>query len=141
MRNNYLKTGWLYMSLLLFISCSQDDLDDLNDTLYIRHKGADMPAHIYGNASEKVFMILLHGGPGDSGLAYRFGTMKSRIEKSCAVVYFDQRGSGMSQGRFSENDFNIDVMAEDVMALVKVIQHKYGYDSRFFLMGHSWGGT
>ncbi|MEW7280300.1 alpha/beta hydrolase [Aquimarina sp. 2201CG1-2-11] len=141
MRNNYLKIGLFFVSALFFMSCAKEDINDLSDTFYVRHKGADMPAHIYGNASEKVFLILLHGGPGDSGLSYRFGTIKNRIEKSCAVVYFDQRGSGMSQGRFSENDFNIDVMTEDVMALVKVIQHKYGNDSRFFLMGHSWGGT
>ncbi len=129
------------LSFLCLLSCTKEDINDLSDTFYVRHKGADMPAHIYGNASEKVFMIILHGGPGDSGLVYRFGTIKNRIEKSCAVVYFDQRGSGMSQGRFSKNDFNIDIMTEDVMALVKVIQHKYGQDSRFFLMGHSWGGT
>jgi pimeloyl-ACP methyl ester carboxylesterase len=74
-------------------------------------------------------------------LIYRAGTIKSKIEKDYAVVYFDQRGSGMSQGRYSEDGISIDIMAEDVLALVKVIKHKYGDDSRFFLMGHSWGGT
>jgi pimeloyl-ACP methyl ester carboxylesterase len=56
-------------------------------------------------------------------------------------VYFDQRGSGMAQGNYSENGITIDIMAEDVLALVKVIKQKYGSDSRFFLLGHSWGGT
>ncbi len=128
-------------SLLFVLSCSKEDFNDLSDTLYVRHKGADMPAHIYGNGSEKVFLIILHGGPGGSGFIYRAGTIKSKIEKDYAVVYFDQRGSGMSQGRYSEDGISIDIMAEDVLALVKVIKHKYGDDSRFFLMGHSWGGT
>jgi len=28
-----------------------------------------------------------------------------------------------------------------ILALVKVMKRKYGNDSRFFLLGHSWGGT
>lgn len=139
--NKIQKTISVLISVLFVLSCTQDDVGDLSDTLYVRHKGADMPAHIYGNASEKVFLIILHGGPGGNGLSYRSGTIKSEIEKTCAVVYYDQRGSGMSQGKYSEDGISIEIMAEDVLALVKVIQHKYGDDSKFFLMGHSWGGT
>ena len=135
------RTGLFLFVSMLVISCSKEDLDELSDTFYVRHKGSDMPAHIYGNGSEKVFLIMLHGGPGGTGLTYRVGTIKSKIEKNCAVVYFDQRGAGNSQGQFPKEDFNVDIMAEDVLALVKVIQTKYGSDSRFFLMGHSWGGA
>lgn len=136
----------LKMVLLVFItlsisSCSKDDdLSNLNDTLIVRHKKADMPAYIHGNGSEKVFLITLHGGPGGMGLSFR-GTAFNSIENTCAVVYFDQRGSGMSQGSYSESEVTINLMAEDILALVKVIKKKYGNDSRFFLLGHSWGGT
>lgn len=123
-------------------SCSNDEnLNNLNETIFVRHENADMPAYIHGNASEKIFLIILHGGPGGYGLSYRNSTIKSEIEKECAVVYFDQRGSGMSQGNYSESGISIDIMAQDVLALVKVIQHKYGKDAKLFLMGHSWGGT
>lgn len=139
---NTIKIVVLIVIVLSVFSCSkEEDLNDLSDTLFVRHKDADMPAYIYGNGSEKIFFIILHGGPGGIGLGYRGGTIKSEIEKACAVVYFDQRGSGMSQGSYSESGVSIDIMAEDVLALVKVIKHKYGSDSRFFLMGHSWGGT
>ncbi len=142
MKNNILKLIWILPFILVLISsCKKENLDDLSTTLYVRHKGADMPAYIYGNASEKVFLIILHGGPGDGGRGYRVGAIKSEIEKNCAVVYFDQRGSGMSAGHYSEDDVSVDIMAEDVMALVAVIRHKYGNDSKFFLLGHSWGGT
>lgn len=128
--------------LFILFSCSKEDnLNNLNDTLFVRHKNADMPAYIHGNASERVFLIILHGGPGGFGLNHRRATIKSDIEKEYAVVYFDQRGSGISQGSYSEDDINIDIMAEDVLALAKVIKHKYGNDSKLFLMGHSWGGT
>ncbi len=140
--NNYSKAILLIVVLWTTFSCSKDEnISNLNETLFVRHKNADMPAYIHGNASEKVFLIILHGGPGGIGLSYRTSTIKSVIEKTCAVVYFDQRGSGMAQGSYSKNGINIDIMAEDVLALAKVIKHKYGNDSRLFLMGHSWGGT
>ncbi len=138
----YSKTLLILVVLCTAFSCSSEENNSyLNETIFVRHKDADMPAYIHGNASENIFLIILHGGPGGIGLTYRSNTIKSDIEKECAVVYFDQRGSGMAQGGYSENGINIDIMAEDVLALVKVIKNKYGNDSRFFLMGHSWGGT
>lgn len=132
----------LLLVVLLFGSCSQDsDLDNLSDTVFLRNKNADMPAYIYGNGSEKVFLITLNGGPGGVGLGVRSTVFKDQIEPQYAVVYLDQRGSGMSQGSYTDNEVSIDVMAEDVLALVKVLKKKYGDDSRFFLLGHSWGGT
>ncbi len=123
-------------------SCSKENINinNLNETIFVRHKNADMPAYIRGNASEKVFLITLHGGPGDIGLSFS-GKAFNRIENQYGVVYFDQRGSGNSQGHYSEDNVSIDLMAEDVLALVKVMKHKFGNDSRFFLLGHSWGGT
>lgn len=129
--------------VLSIYSCSEENvnINDLNETIFVRHKNADMPAHIHGNGSGKVFLIILHGGPGGTGLGYRVNTIRTEIEKNNAVVYFDQRGSGGSQGNYSEDDLSIDLMAEDVLALAKVIKAKYGDDSKLFLMGHSWGGT
>lgn len=139
---NTIKSIALILTLISIVSCSKEDnLNNLDDTIFVRHKNADMPAYIHGNASEKVFLIILHGGPGGIGLSYRNLTIKDRIEKECAVVYFDQRGSGMSQGNYSKDGITIDIMAEDILALAKVIKHKYGDDSKLFLMGHSWGGT
>lgn len=128
--------------ILSVFSCADDDvnLSDLDETIFVRHKNADMPAYIHGNGSEKVFLIILHGGPGGDGLQYRLNTVKSELERNYAVVYFDQRGSGNSQGNYAAGDVDIDLMAEDVLALAKVIKAKYGEDSRLFLMGHSWGG-
>lgn len=133
-------------TLLLVIgmwSCSKEeiDLNNLDETIYVRHKKADMPAYIYGNGSEKVFLVILHGGPGGHGLQYRSRSFRDEIEKNNAVVYFDQRGSGNSQGSYSEEDLSVDLMAEDVLALAKVIKARYGNDSKLFLMGHSWGGA
>lgn len=140
---NKIKILAIIIMVLSIFSCSKEesDISDLQETIYVRHKNADMPAYIYGNGSEKVFLIILHGGPGGNGLSYRINTIRTEIEKNNAVVYFDQRGSGNSQGNYSEEDLSVDLMAEDVLALAKVIKTKYGDDSKLFLMGHSWGGT
>ncbi len=138
----YSRIVLILVVLATAFSCAKEENSSLiNETIFVRHKDADMPAYIHGNASENIFLIILHGGPGGFGLSYRSNTIKNDIEKECAVVYFDQRGSGMAQGSYSENGINIDIMAEDVLALVNVIKTKYGSDARFFLMGHSWGGA
>lgn len=139
--NKYPKALLLIVVLCTIFSCSNDENSShLDDTIFVRHKDADMPAYIHGDASDNVFLIMLHGGPGGIGLDYR-GPAFDRLENTVTVVYFDQRGSGMAQGSYSKNGINIDIMAEDILALVKVIKKKYGNDARFFLMGHSWGGA
>lgn len=139
--NTYAKTLLLIVLLGTIFSCSKDqNSSNLDETIFVRHKNADMPAYIHGDASDNLFLIMLHGGPGGLGLSYR-GPAFDKFEDEFAVVYFDQRGSGMAQGSYSENGISIDIMAEDVLALVKVLKTKYGNDARFFLMGHSWGGT
>ena len=138
-----LKTGVSLLILLSIFSCTKEEmnLNNLNETIYLRHRQADMPAYVHGNASDKIFLIYLHGGPSGMGLEARINTMITEVEKNNAVVYFDQRGSGNAQGNYSEDDVSIDAMADDVLALVKVLRIKYGDDAKFFLMGASWGGT
>ena len=126
--------------ILLFSACEKDKLSStLSDVLYVKYKNAEMPAYIYGNGSEKIFLIILNGGPGGKGLEYRIGGVKD-LEDKYAVVYLDQRGSGMSTGNYSGPEVTPTLMAEDVLALVKVLKYKYGNDLKFFLLGHSWGG-
>ncbi|MEO0732496.1 MAG: alpha/beta fold hydrolase, partial [Bacteroidota bacterium] len=137
------KTVIAVLLLLNLFACSQEEINlgNLNETIYVRHRGADMPAYVHGNAAEKVFLIYLHGGPSGAGLQARMNTMITEVEANNAVVYFDQRGSGEAQGHYSREDVTIDAMVEDVLALVKVLRTRYGADTKFFLMGASWGGA
>ncbi len=144
MKTQMLSIDLYKILLFLFaglISCSSDDLSDLNEVIYVRHANADIPAHIYGNGTSETFIILLHGGPGGSGLDYRIGSYSERLEERYAVVYFDQRGQGMAQGNYDKDEVTVELMAADVDALARVLHHKYGNDIRLFLLGHSWGGT
>jgi len=46
----------------------------------------------------------------------------------------------MTQGHGNSNDLYINKMAEDLYHLVLTLKHKYGKDTKCFILGHSWGG-
>lgn len=131
----------LFVILISILSCKKEDSLILSDDFRVRHDNADMPVYVHGNASEKVFIIFIHGGPGDSGYANRAGKAAEELEKKYVMVYWDQRGQGMSEGKTNPDDITIDLMAEDLQAVIKVLKYKYGNDIKIFLLGHSWGGT
>ena len=140
LRSRYL-FALLVASLCWFASCEKTDLAELDEAFTLRHRGADMPVYVHGDATDGVFLIVLHGGPGGNGQTYRVGDMREVVEREMAVVYWDQRGSGMAQGSYQRDELTIELMVSDVLALTDVLRHRYGADSRFVLMGHSWGGT
>lgn len=111
-----------------------------SDLIYIRHEGADMPVHVHGNAASKKFILLVHGGPGGSGLEYRSGEFSESLEAEYAVGYWDQRGQGMSQGHYGTELVNVDQMAKDLHAVAQGLRFHYGTDISIYVFGHSWGG-
>jgi pimeloyl-ACP methyl ester carboxylesterase len=113
----------------------------MEETIYIRNQGADMPAFIRGNGASEVFIIFLHGGPGGNSLKYRTGSYSKTLEEKYAMVYWDQRGQGNSHGHLENSEMSIDLMVEDTYALVKTLKQHYGQGISVFLLGHSWGGT
>ena len=73
---------WLLTLLsTILLSCKKENVSKLSDSFHLKSNGADMPVHVFGNASDKTFIILLHGGPGDNGLAYRSGKYAEELEK------------------------------------------------------------
>ena len=134
------KVIYCFLGLLILSSCLHDgESNILKETLYVRYKGADMPAYVHGNADSKVFLIVVHGA-GSFGLSFRSGIFTDELEEEFGVVYFDQRGQSMAQGHYENPEQLIQLMAEDVQALIKVLQNKYGTDYSYFLLGHSLGG-
>ena len=122
-------------------SCKRENISELSDSFHLKSNGSDMPVHVFGNATDQTFIILLHGGPGDNGLAYRSGMYAEKLEERYAMVYWDQRGQGMSQGSFTKDNLTVNEMAEDLYNLILTLKLKYGQNISIFLMGHSWGGT
>ncbi|MBO6518127.1 MAG: alpha/beta hydrolase, partial [Bacteroidia bacterium] len=137
---NKIASTIILIASLLLASCGTGDIKQ-GEVLYLRNKGADMPAYVYGNTGSKVFVILLHGGPGGNGLEYRSGNYVEQLEKEVAMVYWDQRGQGNSRGNNHKEELTMDLLLDDLDQLVRVVKERYGNDISLFLLGHSWGGT
>lgn len=139
---NILIPSILLTTLLLMTSCQQtDDISILSDSFTLKRHDAEMPVYVHGNATDNIFVLTLHGGPGDSAQAFRTGGWNEELEEKYAMVYWDQRGAGSSQGNLNSENFNLESMKNDVLAVVALLKHKYGDDITLFLYGHSWGAV
>jgi pimeloyl-ACP methyl ester carboxylesterase len=128
------------LSIAFLFSCSKTDLESIYETIYVANKGADMPVYLFGNQTSKKVILVIHGGPGGNGLVYRTGRWKDNLEQNYLMAYWDQRGQGMSEGNYSNDELTVDKMAEDLYAVVKTLKFKLGNDTKIILLGHSWGG-
>ncbi|MBL56182.1 MAG: hypothetical protein CMP61_03245 [Flavobacteriales bacterium] len=130
----------IILSVLLFSCRNNQDVSKLDETIYVRSQGSDMPVHIHGNLNSKVLLLMVHGGPGGSGLDYRAGKYTVPLEQRFAVAYWDQRGQGMSHGKYNTEAMTLDQMCKDLDAVIQVLQAKYGDSIKTVVLGHSWGG-
>jgi pimeloyl-ACP methyl ester carboxylesterase len=135
-----LALAWLLDFLLSLSACEKHEYYTEGDYFFLRNKGADMPIWVRGNKASKVFILLLHGGPGGStSHGYIANKAFQELEKQYAVVYWDQRASGISQGNPDPATITIPQFVEDLDKVVELIKAKYS-NPNLFLMGHSWGG-
>jgi proline iminopeptidase len=115
-------------------------LYEQGDYFFLRNKGADMPVWVRGNIASNVFIIHLHGGPGGSSITEAQEKAFLGLETDHAVVYWDQRASGASQGNAKPETMTMEQFVEDLNQLVIFIKSKYS-NPKLFLFGHSWGGA
>lgn len=126
----------------MMISCNKDeDLVNVDEVIWVRSNGADMPVHVHGTLENSTIILIVHGGPGGNGLEYRSGKYTEPLEARYAMAYWDQRGQGMSHGHYSDGDVTVSQMADDLDAVIKVLKAKYGANNKLVVLGHSWGGT
>lgn len=137
------------LSCLLILStlfaCQKENIElsaTLNDRFWLKHKGAEMPVVVEGNATSKTFVILLHGGPGGNSTFYNRGSVEfsDRIEQEFAMVYYDQRASGSARGNLEESTLTVAQLVEDLEKLIDLLHFRYGDDIKIALAGNSWGG-
>lgn len=101
--------------------------------------GAMLHSEAFGNP-DSTMIVCLHGGPGGD---YRYLlNCKDLADHGYRVIFYDQRGSGLSQ-RFSEKSYtNLGMGALDLMydELSGVIAHyRTSPNQKVYLIGHSWG--
>ena len=78
-------------------------------------------------------IIVLHGGPGLSQ-DYLLPQM-NKLAENHLVIFYDQRGSGKSEGGQNEALMQLSVFIEDIEAIRK----NFGLE-KVSILGHSWGG-
>ena len=125
------------------ISCQKEKItlvQKVSETFYIENRGASMRILVDGNTSSKVFIVFVHGGPGVGAFVYNSDYLSNNIEDKYAIVYWDQRNSGASQGNSNGKYLTLEQMTDDLRKVIQVIKFRYGQNSEVFIMGHSFGG-
>lgn len=129
--------------ITLFFSCEKGriDLSENTDDIFFVKSGVNtMPVRVKGNAKSNVFVIYIHGGPGDPGI-WEHNTEQSiaEVQPHYAAVFFDQPYAGFSQGN-NIASATPETFTEAVNDVVMTIKYRYGDDISIFIIGHSWGG-
>ncbi len=124
--------------LLSLLACGDRDVVKPTEqtTLFLQHKGANMPIWISGNSQSNKIVLFVHGGPGDCSMCYRY--YLKGIEKDAMVAYWDQRVAGASSGKVSESTLRYTQYNEDMELVVKLLKKQYPSAS-IYLLGHSFG--
>lgn len=136
-------TLYAFLTVLLLGSCQKETITlstNASDVFYLLHKGAAMRVQVDGNTASKVFVVLVHGGPGATSFVYNTDFITQNLEGKLAVVYWDQRNAGASQGGANGKYLHLKQNVEDLKKLIELIRYRYGQDIRVYLLGHSWGG-
>lgn len=84
----------------------------------------------FGDSTNPV-VVVVHGGPGND---YRYLLPIKDLADNYFVVFYDQRGSGLSP-RVNPAELNL----ENSLADLKRIMDHYSPEKPVFLIGHSWG--
>lgn len=145
------KISMVALNAMLLFSCSKEkfiyepgnlvpktaDLDPNIPSITVN--GAILHSEAFGHPDSTI-IVCIHGGPGSD---YRYMlNYKELADYGYRVVFYDQRGSGLSQ-RFPKKSYtSIGMGALDVIydELSGVIAHYRTHQSqKVFLAGHSWG--
>lgn len=144
MKSFLLKAAVSTIVCLNMFACQKSLLDlQVTDSFFLRNGEAVMPVTVHGNTASKVFLVLLHGGPGYTSFeAYQDPKSPyTRLQEDYAVVYWDQRCAGNSQGNCDYPSLTLDTYTDDLVQLVALLKQRYAENIQIFLLGHSWGGS
>jgi len=126
---------------ILFTGCQKESITSAgiaDDHFFLKSGNLEMPVAVHGNVESKKFILIIHGGPGGNGSDYRDSYAINLVEKKMAVVYWDQRFAGNSQGNGGVSD--VSAFRKDIKQLIFLLRHLYGASAQVYIMGHSWGG-
>ncbi|WP_209426667.1 alpha/beta fold hydrolase [Pararhodobacter sp. SW119] len=83
-------------------------------------------------------LLFLHGGPGMPEF-FLNGTHPTGLERDFTVVWWDQRGAGLSfDPGLQPESMTFEHLIADTVAVADYLRDRFGQD-RIVLLGHSWG--
>ncbi|MBN2378425.1 alpha/beta hydrolase [candidate division WOR-3 bacterium] len=131
--------GFFILAALLVTGCLDPDepgnlvpktvVEDLSLPC-IEVNGTTLHCETFGDRQDPV-IIFLHGGPGGD---YRGMTKLSALADEYFCVFFDQRGTGLSE-RLDADEIDIDTYVEDLDQIISM----FADTNQVILVGHSWG--
>jgi pimeloyl-ACP methyl ester carboxylesterase len=134
----------ILLSVFILITGCQKEIisfsEYASEVFYVENSGASMRVLVQGNTASKTFILIIHGGPGAGAYFYNTRYITRNLEDNYALVYWDQRNAGASQGSSNGKNLNLDQMAQDLKEVIMVLKSRYGNDMSLFLLGHSFGG-
>jgi proline-specific peptidase len=92
--------------------------------------GAELYVEVEGKGTP---LVLINGGPG--GTHHYFHPWFSRLKKGARIVYYDQRGCGLSDFKPGDKGYSVEQAVEDLDAIRKAL----GFD-KWVVLGYSYGG-
>lgn len=96
--------------------------------------GVSLHSEAFGNATDPM-IVVLHGGPGAdyrSQLNY-----KDLVQDGFYVVFYDQRGSGLSERLDADQYPEVQIYVDELEAVIAY--YRQSMDQKIILAGHSWG--
>ncbi len=149
---NLIKLFVLTLGVLFFFGCEEERFIDHPGNLVPKTviENPALPSIIVSDAKlhseafghpDSALIVVLHGGPGSD---YRYLlNCKDLADHGYRVVFYDQRGTGLSQ-RFLKSYYTnkgLSALEQVYEDLAGVIAHyKTSPTQKVFLLGQSWGG-
>ncbi len=111
--------------------------NSISEKLFVEINGVRLGMFIKGENIDNPIILYLHGGMPDYFLTERYPT---GLEKNFTMVWWEQRGSGISyNSSISNNAISLNQLVDDTVALTNYLIARFN-KSKIYLMGHS-GGT
>lgn len=127
---------------LLVMGCNKDPKpadDQLDNYYFVKVGNVALPVRVCGNINADIAIVFVHGGPGGTAQAERANIYWKEMEKYYKVIYYDQRGSGITQGNSKEEDMSIEQFSKDLDVIVDFTK-QIAKASKVYIHGASWGG-